>query len=87
MLNRRLADRDFVAGDYSIADIAIAPWATLHERQGVDAQDFPHFRRWLDRVLERPAVANGLAVGKEQRMNLADDEAAQKVLFGQRARG
>jgi GSH-dependent disulfide-bond oxidoreductase len=87
VLNGRLADRDFVAGDYSIADMAIAPWATLYERQGIDAQEFPHVRRWLDRVLARPAVARGLAVGEDRRSNVAEDKEAQKVLFGQRARG
>ncbi len=87
VLNKRVSDRDFVAGDYSIADMAIAPWATLYERQGVDASEFPHFKGWLDRVLARPAVAKGLAVGEDRRSNIADDKEAQKILFGQRARG
>jgi GST-like protein len=86
VLDKRLADRDFVCGDYSIADMAIVGWAKLHERQGIDRAEFPHFGRWLDRMLARPAVARGLAVAGELRRDIAGDEAAKKVLFGQRAR-
>lgn len=86
VLDRRLAGREFVAGDYSIADMAIVGWAKGHERQGVDLNDFPQVRRWLDTLLARPAVAKGLAVGEEFRGNIADDKEAQKVLFNQRAR-
>ena len=86
VLNRRLEERDYVAGDYSIADMAIASWARGHERQGVDLAEFPHVRRWLDAILARPAVAKAVEIGVERRMNLAEDKEAQKVLFGQRAR-
>ena len=86
VLDRRLAARAFVAGDYSIADMAIVGWAKGHERQGVDLNDFPHVRRWLEAMLARPAVLRGLAVGEEFRANIADDKEAQKVLFNQRAR-
>ncbi len=86
VLNRRLADRDFVAGDYSIADMAIWPWAQGWERQAQDIADFPHMKAWLDRCWERPAVQTGKKIGEEKRMNLADDKDAQAVLFGQRAR-
>lgn len=86
VLNRRLEGRDYVAGDYSIADMAIASWARGHERQGVDLAEFPHVRRWLDAILARPAVAKAVEIGVERRMNLAEDKEAQKVLFGQRAR-
>jgi GST-like protein len=86
VLNRRLADRDYVAGDYSIADMAIWPWAQGWSRQNQDIAEFPHMKAWLDRVWARPAVQKGKKLGEEKRMNLADDKAAQKVLFGQRAR-
>ena len=85
VLDRRLSGHEFVAGEYSIADMAIVGWAKGHERQGVDLNDFPHVRRWLDAMLARPAVAKGLAVGAEFRSNLADDKEAQKILFNQRA--
>jgi GST-like protein len=86
VLDRRLADRDFVAGPYSIADMAIWPWAQGWQRQGQDIADFANMKAWLDRMWERPAVQAGRAVGKDRRTNLADDSEAQKVLFGQRAR-
>lgn len=86
VLNRRLADRDHVAGDYSIADMAIWPWAQGWSRQNQDIAEFPHMKAWLDRIWARPAVQKGKKLGEEKRMNLADDKAAQKVLFGQRAR-
>ncbi len=86
VLDRRLEGRDFVAGEYSIADMAIVGWATLFERQGVDAAEFPNFRNWLDRMRSRPAVERGLKVGEEQRVNLSEDKEAQQVLFNQRAR-
>lgn len=89
VLNKRLADREFVAGDYSIADMAIVSWSRGWERQGMDLPaDFPHVKRWLDMLVERPAVLRGFDVGKEERekLNLADDKNAQSVLFGQKAR-
>jgi GST-like protein len=87
VLNKRLADREFVAGAYSIADMAIMPWAKLWERQGQNLDDFPHVRRWLDTLLARPAVERGLQVNSQDRATTnLQDPAVQKVLFGQRAR-
>ncbi len=86
VLDKRLKGRDYVAGDYSIADMAIFSWTRGHERQGVDKADFPNFARWLDAIAARSAVQKAVKVGEEMRMNLADDKEAQKVLFGQRAR-
>jgi GST-like protein len=86
ILNKRLSNRDFVAGDYSIADIAIVCWTRGYERQGVDIDEFPHAKRWLEMLLARPAVERGLKVGIEKRMDLAKDKEAQKILFNQRAR-
>ena len=87
VLNKRLADREFVAGEYSIADMAIAPWAKLWERQGQNIDEFPHVKRWLQTVLARPAVVRALNVRSDDRntTNLKDP-AVQAVLFGQRAR-
>jgi GST-like protein len=87
VLNKRLADREFVAGEYSIADMAILPWAKLWERQGQNIEDFPHVKRWLETLLARPAVQRGLSVSLEDRAkNDMADPAVQAVLFGQRAR-
>jgi GST-like protein len=87
VLNKRLADREFVAGEYSIADMAIAPWAKLWDRQGQNIEDFPHVKRWLAAVLERPAVKRGLDVSSEDRTKTdLTDPSVQAVLFGQKAR-
>jgi len=86
VLNRRLADRDFVAGPYSIADMAIWPWARGWENQNQDIAEFPNMKAWLDRVWDRPAVRTGWGLGQEKRSNLATDKKAQAILFGQRAR-
>jgi GST-like protein len=87
VLNKRLEDREFVAGEYSIADMAIMPWAKLWERQGQDIAEFPNVKRWLETLLARPAVQRGLDVNAADR-GLANlkDPAIQAVLFGQRAR-
>jgi GST-like protein len=84
VLDTRLADRDYVAGDYSIADMAIVGWARSHERQGIDLGEFPNAKRWFESLMARPAVIAGMAVGEERRSNIQDDEEAKKVLFGQR---
>ncbi len=87
VLNKRLESREFVAGDYSIADMAIVGWAKLWERQGQNIEDFPHVKRWLTTVLARPAVQRGLALSSEARnTNNMNDPAVQSVLFGQKAR-
>lgn len=86
VMNKRLADRDYLAGDYSIADIACIGWAKLWDKQGQDITEFPHLKAWLERMLAKPAVARGLAVGEELRSDLAKDKDAQSVLFGQKAR-
>ena len=87
VLDKRLADREFVAGEYSIADMAIAPWAKLWERQGQNIDDFPHVKRWLAAVLARPAVQRGIAVSAADRAKTnMKDPAVRAVLFGQKAR-
>ncbi|MFK8251117.1 glutathione S-transferase N-terminal domain-containing protein [Ancylobacter terrae] len=88
VMNTRLREREFLAGDYSIADMACVGWCKLWQRQGIDIAEFPHFGRWLAMMLARPAVQRGLAINAEDRtrVDLATDTEAQKVLFGQRAR-
>jgi GST-like protein len=88
VMNRRLADREYLAGDYSIADMACVGWVRSYEKQGQDLNDFPHLKRWFETMMARPAVERGIAVGQEERArqaNLAEDKEAQKILFGQRA--
>lgn len=86
VLDHRLAGRAFVAGDYSIADIALFPWVKAYARYGIDIADFPHVRSWTERIAARPAVVRGLEAGKELSKLPAMDEEAKKILFGQRAR-
>jgi len=86
VMNKRLADREFLAGAYSIADMACVGWVKPHANQGQDLNDFPHLKRWFETLLARPAVERGLKVGEEHRRNIANDDEAKKVLFGQRAR-
>jgi GST-like protein len=84
VLDRQLATNRFVAGDfYSIADMAIWPWASLWEGQDQTLEDKPHLARWLEEVGARPAVQRGRAVAAEQRKDVAVDRQAQRVLFGQ----
>jgi GST-like protein len=86
VMNKRLAQHEFLAGEYSIADMASIGWTRSYKNQGQDLEDFPHLKRWFDTIMARPAVQRAVEVGQEHRRNLADDKDAQKVLFGQRAR-
>jgi len=61
VLDKRLDGREHLAGDYSIADMAVFPWIRLHERQGQDLADFPNLGRWFARIAARPAVAKDMA--------------------------
>jgi GSH-dependent disulfide-bond oxidoreductase len=85
VLNKRLADRPFVAGDYSIADIAAYPWVVPYERQGQNLNDFPHLRRWFEAIRGRPATIRAYERAKEINTQSTMSEEAKKVLFGQTA--
>jgi GST-like protein len=65
VLNGRLEGRDFVAGDYSIADISIWPWISRFEWQGIDLNEYPNVKRWYLEIAKRPAVMKGYAVPKD----------------------
>jgi GST-like protein len=87
VMNKRLADREFLAGKYSIADIACVGWASRWERQGQDINEFPHLKRWLDTMLARPAVDRGMKLKADDmgQTNMQDPN-VRAVLFDQRAR-
>jgi GSH-dependent disulfide-bond oxidoreductase len=85
VLNKRLADRDFVAGAYSIADMACYPWIVPHERQSQNLDDFPHLKRWFHAIAERPATIRAYALAKEFANRPTVNEESRKVLFGQNA--
>jgi len=86
VLNKRLADREFVAGEYSIADMAAYPWIVPHERQKQDLEDFPHLKRWFLAIQARPAVQRAYALAKEINEQPTVSEASRAHLFGQAAR-
>jgi GST-like protein len=87
VMDTRLKDRRFLAGPYSIADMACVGWIRLFERQGETFKTFPHLKRWLDAVRARPAVQRGMHVRVEEasRVDVSDPK-VRAVLFGQRAR-
>ncbi len=66
VMNRNLANREFFAGDYSIADIAIYPWVARYERHQVKLEEFPNVKRWFDRLSARAAVRRGMVVPMEE---------------------
>jgi len=88
VLNKRLADRAFIAGDYSIADIAAYPWVVPYQAQGQKLDDFPHLQRWFHAIHERPATVRAYARAAEvnPQSQAPLTEQAKRVLFGQRAR-
>ncbi len=87
VMNKRLADRPFLAGDYSIADMASYPWVVPYERQGQNLNDFPHLKRWFEAIQKRPAVVRAYDRAKEINPSPPPvmDEAQRKILFGQTA--
>ena len=87
VMNRRLEDREFLAGRYSIADIACIGWASRAERHGHDLSRFTNLNRWRDAVMARPAVKRGLKVRVEEAYHVdIHDPKVREVLFGQKAR-
>ncbi len=87
VMNTRLEERDFLAGHYSIADMACVGWIRLAERHGEDFAAFPHLKRWLATVRARPAVKRGMSIRVEEAGRVdVNDPKVRAVLFGQRAR-
>jgi GST-like protein len=87
VLNAQLADRAYVAGDYSIADMAIYPWIVPYERQGQKLADFPHLKQWFEAVRARPAVKRAYDKAKEINPSQGGIRTAEEraILFGQTA--
>jgi GSH-dependent disulfide-bond oxidoreductase len=87
VLNKQLAGRQFVAGDYSIADMAIYPWIVPYERQGQNINDFPDLKRWFESVRSRPAVERAYEKAKAVNPNMGGIRTAEEraILFGQTA--
>ena len=85
VLNKQLTDREFIAGDYSIADMACYPWIVPHERQRQNLDDFPNLTRWFAAIRERPATQRAYALAKEINPAPVVSEDAKRILFGQDA--
>jgi GST-like protein len=86
VLNKRLADRDFIAGAYSIADMAAYPWIVPHERQQQNLDDFPHLKRWFLTIQARPAVIRAYDMAKTINDQPTVSQDSRTHLFGQVAR-
>src|SRR3981081_2396231 len=87
VMDRRLADRPFLAGQISIADMASYPWVVPYERQGQKIEDFPNLKRWFEAIRARPAVQRAYALVKEVNPNAGGIRTAEEraILFGQTA--
>ncbi|QLE56826.1 glutathione binding-like protein [Nostoc sp. TCL26-01] len=85
VLNKRLADREFVAGDYSIADIAAYPWIVPHELQSQNLDNFPNLKRWFETIKARPATIRAYEKAEVLKNQAIDIEKSRNVLFNQSA--
>jgi GSH-dependent disulfide-bond oxidoreductase len=86
VLNKRLGDREFVAGStYSIADIAAYPWIVPYERQGQDLEAFPHLKRWFEAIKARPSTIRAYEQAEAFKDQTLSPEASRSVLFNQSA--
>lgn len=84
VLDKQLADREFIARDYSIADMACYPWIVSHERQQQNLDDFPHLKRWFHAINARPAVERAYALARTVNQAPVVSEQSRALLFGQR---
>jgi len=83
IMDVRLRDREFLAGKYSIADIAAFPWVLPYAKLGVDLDNFVNLRVWFDSIKQRPAVRRGVDLGKDWRRNETRSNKAHSIMFGQ----
>ena len=87
ILDRRLDGREFVAGDYSIADIAIGPWVGFRAMHGIELERYPNVERWYAALTARPAWKRGIEAGNDRWSAGPMDEEAKAILFGWRRAG
>jgi len=85
VMDVRLRDRDYLAGEYSIADIASFPWVKPYRRLGNDLDKFENLRRWFDALKQRPAVRKGIELGQDWQRSERKSDAARAIIFGQNA--
>ena len=82
VLDRRLGESEYLAGDYSIADIATFPWTRWHDMHGQKLEDFPNVGRWYNAIDERPGVKRGMKVPRKMETDWSEDKDAWNVMFG-----
>jgi len=85
VLDKRLADREFIAGRYSIADMASYPWIVPYQRQGQELDSFPNLRRWFETIQARPAVVRAYALAKQINVQPTVSKESKSLLYGQTA--
>jgi GST-like protein len=83
ILDDQLADHEYIAGDYSIADMAIYPWIVPYEKQGQKLDDSPNLRRWFRQLENRPAIMRAYEKGREINSRPTVNQESKTVLFGQ----
>ena len=83
VLNTQLEGREFIAGDYSIADMACYPWIVPYQTQQQNLDDFPHLKRWFEAIQARPAVQQAYEIAQTISSDSTMTEEAKKILFGQ----
>ncbi|MGK7957552.1 MAG: glutathione binding-like protein [Crocosphaera sp.] len=83
VLDEQLKDKEYIAEDYSIADMAVYPWIVPHQQQQQNLEDFPHLKRWFETVQNRPAVQKAYEIAKNLKTGSTMTEESKKILFGQ----
>ena len=83
ILDKKLYNKKWMTGEYSIADIATYPWTMTPERQGVELKDYPNVKRWREAMSKRPAVKKGMIAGQEMKKNIKLTEEEFSNLFGE----
>lgn len=83
VLDRQLADFEYVAGEYSLADMASYPWIVSHKKQSQNLDDFPNLKRWFETIKNRPAVIKAYEKGQKVSSQSTVTEESKKILFGQ----
>lgn len=85
VMNKQLSDREFLAGEYSIADIACYPWIVPYERQGQKLEDFPNLKRWFETIQSRPATVRAYEKAEAFKADQISPEQSRELLFNQSA--
>ncbi len=85
VMDKRLSDREFLAGEYSIADIASYPWIVPYDRQGQNLEDFPNLKRWFEAIQARPATVRAYAKAEAFKNQAISPDQSRDLLFNQSA--